>query len=529
MSAPAVPSSRFAAAPTASDPYAHKWLVAFGVTLGSVIELIDTSIVNVALEPMSANLGVSIDEITWVSVGYILASVIVLPMTGWFAQFFGRKRYFVGSIILFTIASMFCGMAGSLANLTLWRIVQGLGGGALISTAQAILFDAFPYEERTLASAIFGIGMMVGPAIGPTLGGVIVDRYDWPWIFFINLPVGILAAVLVGGYVHDRGVQRKPGRVDVLGFILLAVGIGTLQFVLERGEHHDWFDSRLITSLMVTAVVSLGLMVWWELRVKEPVLELRVLRDRSLWSGSIAGAALGMGLYGSVFALPIFAQQMLGLDAETTGWILFPGAVGSAVAMVIIARTSRIVDGRFFVVLGACILSYSMFLHAGFTLDTGRGDMFWPIALRGFGTGCMFVPLTTAAMAGLHGRDLGQGAAIFNLSRQLGGSMGIAALATLLTRYRAVYGAHLSEHLGSGDPEVLHRLGTLTQAFRAAGADSTTAATRALAVLDRTTQGQATLLAFEQLFRLVGVVILAIIPLVFLLRKPKGGMPGGAH
>lgn len=519
------------AAPTAAvpDPHAHKWLVAFGVTLGSVIELIDTSIVNVALEPMSANLGVSIDEITWVSVGYILASVIILPMTGWFAQFFGRKRYFVGSIILFTIASFFCGTARSLGVLTTWRIVQGLGGGALISTAQAILFDAFPYEERTLASAIFGIGMMVGPAIGPTLGGVIVDRYDWPWIFFINLPVGVLAAVLVGGFVHDRGVQKKPGRVDVPGFILLAVGIGALQFVLERGEHYDWLDSGLITSLLVTAVVALALMVWWELRVDEPVLNLRVLRDRSLWSGSIAGAALGMGLYGSIFALPIFAQQLLGFDAETTGWILFPGAVGSALAMVMIARTSRRIDGRIFVVLGACILSYSMFRHSHFTLQSGREDMFWPIVLRGFGTGCMFVPLTTSAMAGLFGRDLGQGAAIFNLSRQLGGSMGIAALATMLTRYRNSYDAYLSEHIGRGDPEVLQRLSTLTQGFRAAGADSTTAAARALTVLDRTVQGQATVLAFEQIFRLVGVVILLIIPLVFLLRKPKGGMPEGAH
>ncbi len=527
--------STLAAVPTAStpavveDPYAHKWLVAFGVTLGSVIELIDTSIVNVALEPMSANLGVSIDEITWVSVGYILASVIILPMTGWFAQFFGRKRYFVGSIILFTIASLFCGTSRSLGTLTGWRIIQGIGGGALISTAQAILFDAFPYEERTLASAIFGIGMMIGPAIGPTLGGVIVDRYDWPWIFFINLPVGILAAVLVGGFVKDRGIQKKPGRIDVLGFVLLTVGIGSLQFILERGGHYDWFDSSLITVLMLTAVVSLVLMVWWELHVEEPVLNLRVLRDRSLWSGSIAGAALGMGLYGSIFALPIFAQQLLGFDAETTGWILFPGAVGSAVAMVIIARTSRIIDGRIFVVLGACILSYSMFRHAQFTLQTGREDMFWPIVLRGFGTGCMFVPLTTAAMAGLFGRDLGQGAAIFNLSRQLGGSMGIAALATLLTRYRNSYDAYLSEHIGRGDPNVMERLATLTRGFQAAGADPQTAAARALAVLDRTVQGQATVLAFEQIFRLVGVVILLIIPLVFLLRKPKGGMPEGAH
>ncbi|HET9986057.1 MAG TPA: DHA2 family efflux MFS transporter permease subunit [Longimicrobiales bacterium] len=512
-----------------ADPYAHKWLVAVGVTLGSVIELIDTSIVNVALAPMSANLGVTIDEITWVTVGYILASVIILPMTGWFASYFGRKRYFVGSIIIFTVASFFCGTARSLTTLVVWRIVQGIGGGALISTAQAILFDAFPYEERTLAAAIFGIGMMVGPAIGPTLGGVIVDRYDWPWIFFINLPVGLLATLLVGAYVHDRGPARRPGKIDVAGFALLAIGIGSLQFVLERGEHYDWFDSPLIFFLTATAVVALLVMIWWELRVPEPVLNLRVLKDRSLWSGSLAGAALGMGLFGSIFALPIFAQQLLRLDAETTGWLLFPGAVGSATAMVFIARMNRKIDGRLFIVVGALILSYSMFQHAHFTLQTSRAQMLWPVALRGFGTGMMFVPLTTAAMAGLHGRDLGQGAAIFNLSRQLGGSLGIAALATLMTRYGVVYGARLSESVSALDPMVQQRLQMMTRGFMAQSPDSATAAQRALATLARMVQAQAMTLTFEQIFRLVGIIILITIPLTFLLKRPAAGGGMNAH
>ena len=513
----------------AEDPHAHKWLVAMGVTLGSVIELIDTSIVNVALAPMSANLGVTIDEITWVTVGYILASVIVLPMTGWFAAYFGRKRYFVASIIIFTIASFFCGTARSLNQLVFFRILQGVGGGALISTAQAILFDAFPYEERTLASAIFGIGMMVGPAIGPTLGGVIVDRYGWPWIFFINLPVGFLATMLVGAYVHDRGLLRRPGRIDLPGFVLLAVGIGALQFVLERGEHYQWLESSLIYFLLTLSVVTLLLMIWWELRVPEPVLNLRVLKDRSLWSGSVAGAALGMGLYGSIFALPIFCQQLLGMDAESTGWLMLPGAIGSAVAMMLIARTAGRgkVDGRLFVVAGAVILSISMFQHARFTLATGRGDMLWPIALRGFGTGMMFVPLTTAAMAGLHGRELGEGAAIFNLSRQLGGSMGIAALATLMTRYGVQFGATLAQNISLYSAVAQQRLAQLTQAFLPSSPDAATAQQRAVAALQLTAQGQAMTLTFEQIFRLVGVIVLAIIPLVFLLRKPPA--PGAMN
>ncbi len=520
-----------AAVVPAADPYAHKWLVALGVTLGSVIELIDTSIVNVALEPMSANLGVTIDEITWVTVGYILASVIVLPMTGWFAAYFGRKRYFVGSIIIFTIASFFCGTARSLESLVFFRILQGVGGGALISTAQAILFDSFPYEERTLASAIFGIGMMVGPAIGPTLGGIIVDRYEWPWIFFINLPVGFLATVLVGAYVHDRGKVRRPGKIDIPGFVLLAIGIGTLQFVLERGEHYEWFQSSLIFFLLATSIVTLLLMIWWELRVPEPVLNLRVLKDRSLWSGSVAGAALGMGLYGSIFALPIFCPQLLRMNAETTGWLMLPGAVGSALAMVLIARTAGKgkIDGRLFVIAGSIILSIAMFQHSRFTLATGRGDMFWPISLRGFGTGMMFVPLTTAAMAGLHGRDLGEGAAIFNLSRQLGGSMGIAALATLMTRYGVQFGARLSENITLFSPALQQRLAMMTQAFLPTSPDAATAQQRAIAALQLTAQGQAMALTFDQIFRLVGIIVLAIIPLVFLLKKPQAGGAVNVH
>ncbi|MEO8295906.1 MAG: DHA2 family efflux MFS transporter permease subunit, partial [Gemmatimonadota bacterium] len=435
-----------AALPRAYNPHAGKWLVAIGVTLGSVIELIDTSIVNVALTHISANLGVSIEEVTWVSVGYILAAVIILPMTGWLAAYFGRKRYFTISIIIFTIASVFCGAAGSLTSLVFWRIIQGLGGGALISTAQAILFDAFPLEERTLASAIFGMGMMVGPALGPTLGGVIVDRFQWPWIFYINVPVGIIATLVVTAYVQDPPDQGRPGRVDFFGLGLLAAGIGSLQFVLERGQHYDWFDSPMITGLLALAIVSIGTMLWWELRVKEPILDLRVLKDRSLAMGSLFGAVLGMGLYGSTFALPLLAQGLLRFDAATTGMIMLPGAIGSAFSMMLIAKMGNKVDGRWLIALGTMILSYAMFGHSHFTMQTSRAQMLWPVALRGVGIGLMFVPLTASSLARLQGRKLGQGAAIFNLSRQLGGSIGIAALATLLVRYTGTYRAVLSEH-----------------------------------------------------------------------------------
>ena len=506
-----------------NDPYANKWIIALGVTLAAVMELIDTSIVNVALTQMSANLGATLDQIAWVSTGYILAAVIVLPMTGWFSGYFGRRRYFTGSIIVFTIASLLCGQSHSLTELVIWRVVLGLGGGALIATSQAILFESFPPSEQTLAAAIFGIGMMVGPAIGPTLGGVIVDRYTWPWIFYINIPFGIMAALMTWAYVKDSAAQQRARRIDVVGFALIAIGIGSLQFVLERGEHYDWFDSARVTTMLVVSIVSIAAMVVWELRVDEPVLDLRVLKDRSLASGSLFAVALGASLYGSVFALPIFIQQLLGYDAETAGWALFPGAIGAALAMALIARFgSKLKDLRPVIVFGAILLAYSMVLHSHFTLASGRRDMLWPVLLRGFGTGCIFVPLATSAMSHLKGRAMAQGAAIFNLTRQLGGSIGIAILATELTRRTAIHRADLVDDITRGAAATQQRLHELAGGFMAHGFDLFTARQKALGVLDLMVDRQATMLAFRDIFMLVAFIVVASIPLIVLLRPREG-------
>ncbi|GAC1652443.1 MAG: DHA2 family efflux MFS transporter permease subunit [Gemmatimonadaceae bacterium] len=509
----------------ADDPYKYKWLIAAGVVLASVMELIDTSIVNVALTQMSANLGTTLDEITWVTVGYILASVIVLPMTGWFSSFFGRKRYFTASIAIFTVASFFCGFASTLGQLVFWRIVQGIGGGALISTSQAILFESFPPNQKTVAAAVFGIGMMVGPALGPTLGGVIVDQYTWPWIFYVNIPFGILAMFMVATYVHDAPQQQRATRIDIPGFALLAVGIGSLQFVLERGEHYEWFDSPLIVLMTAVSAIALVTMVWWELHTDTPVLDLRVLKNRSLASGATFAVALGMGLYGSVFALPIMMQQLLQYDAALTGWLLLPGAIASATAMFGIVRFGTKVDLRALIITGAVILAFSMVLHARIDTESGPDAFFWPVALRGFGTGLMFVPLATSALAGLKGRDLAQGTAIFNLTRQLGGSAGIAILATLLTRQGAVHRATLVAGFGAYDPVTTQRLAAMTRAFIAKGFDPLTAQRKGYAVLDRLVQGQSLALAFADVFRSVAVIMLLSIPLVFLLKRPSGQGP----
>ena len=299
-----------------SEGAEHKYLIAFAVVLAALMQVIDSSIVNVALPDMMGNLGASLDEIAWVSTGYILASVIVIPLTGWLGEFFGRKRYFVGSIIIFTVSSFLCGASHSLGELVFWRIIQGLGGGALMTVSQAVLFESFPRKEAGTAMALFGLGVMVGPTIGPTLGGWLTDNYGWPWIFYINIPLGILAAVMIIGYVHDPEGQQRPPWIDYIGIALLATSVGSLQYLLENGQREDWFDSRAMITLAVTAVVTGVVLVWRELTIEYPVIDFRVLRHRQMWVGTLLGVVMGVGLFASVFTLPVFLQGNLRMTAQ---------------------------------------------------------------------------------------------------------------------------------------------------------------------------------------------------------------------
>ncbi len=361
--------------------------------------------------------------------------------------------------------------------------------------------------------------MIVGPAIGPTLGGIIVTHDSWPWIFFINIPVGMLSFVVLL-FVHDHVEIRKPGRIDILGIALLAIGIGSLQFVLERGEHYNWFDSRFIVGLTVIAVVGIVSMIVWELRADEPILELHVLKDRSLAAGSLFAFALGAGLYGGIFAEPLFMQQILHYDAESAGLLLLSGAIASAVMMIPMARLGDRIDVRWFIAAGTLTLAYSMWLHLHLTAGVAESTWHWLIITRGAALGMIFVPLTTSAVAGLRGRALGHGSAIFNLTRQLGGSLGLSMLATYLTRDAAVNRAVLvTQASGTGFGTYL-RLQALERGFVARGSDLFTAKQQALAALDGIINQQAYVIAFEHVFLWVGVAILAVLPLVPLLRRP---------
>jgi MFS transporter, DHA2 family, multidrug resistance protein len=514
----------------AEDKYKYKYFIAIAVTLAAVLELIDTSIVNVAIPHMMGNLGATLDEISWVSTGYIIANVIVIPMSGWLSAYFGRKRYLTGSIGLFIVASFFCGAATSLGGLVFWRVVQGIGGGALLSTAQSTLFEAFPPEEVGIGQAMFGVGVMVGPTIGPTLGGYIVDNYNWPWIFYINVPLGIIAMLMVMTYVHDAEHQERAQTIDVTGFLLLALCVGSLQFMLEKGDRYDWFDSRMITSLALTSALAFVLLIWRELTIDEPIINFRVLKSRQLAAGVSIAAVLGLALFGSIFVLPIFLQNLHGLTANQTGMVILPGALASAVTMAFVGKNANRLDARMTVTIGAGLFFLSMWRLAHMTLVSGPEETFWPLIMRGVGLGLIFVPLTSASMADLEVRDLAQGTGMFNLTRQLGGSLGIAIMATLLTRFTTVKKALLTEHVTTMDPNVLGRVQQITQGLIARGINPLVAKQQALAVLDRQVQAQASVLAFSRIYILSGAILLCSLPLLFMFKTGKGrGSTGMAH
>jgi DHA2 family multidrug resistance protein len=502
------------------DP--HKYIIAFAVVLAALMQVIDASIVNVALPDMMGNLGASLDEIAWVSTGFILANVIVIPLTGWLGSFFGRKRYFVGSIILFTIASFFCGASHSLGALIFWRVVQGAGGGALMTVSQAVLFESFPREEAGMAMALFGLGVMVGPTIGPTLGGWITDNYSWPWIFYINLPVGVLASIMITAYVHDSEHQRRSSRIDYIGIALLITSVASIQYLLEHGQSEDWFESPVIVTLAVVSVVGGVALVWRELTTDHPVIDFRVLRHRQMWVGTMLGIVLGVGLFASVFTLPVFMQGNLRMTAEQTGLVLMPGAAATAVSMIVVGRLTQRADARLLIMGGAFLFAIAMVQLSRITNQSGASDFFVPLLLRGFGLGFMFVPLTTVTLAELDRRELPQGTGLFNFFRQLGGSLGIAAVATLLVHYTAQYRAVLGEHVTSTDPTSLARVDMLARGLMARGADAWTAHSRALSLVDRQLLGQASVLAYSRIYIISAGLVLALVPLLVLIRQTRG-------
>jgi DHA2 family multidrug resistance protein len=497
----------------------HKWLIAGSVMIGTIMAVLDTSIVNVALADMSGTLGATIEQITWVVTGYMLSNVLVMPIIGMLSARFGRKRLYLSSLAIFTIASMLCGLARSLPTMVLVRAFQGIGGGVLMTVAQAILRETFPPKEQGIAMGIFGMGVVLAPAFGPTLGGWITDSYSWPWIFYINVPIGIVNYVLVQRFVEDpHYLVRETGRIDWAGLALMITGLGALQLMLEEGSRHDWFESAFIIRLLVIGVMGLGLFVWRELTTERPAVDLRIMKNSAFSSATMIGGALGMGLMGSIFLLPLFLQNILRFNAMQSGVALMPRSLAMAVLMPIGGRAYNRIGPRVMVAAGLAVSALSFVQLAHMTTDTGFWDLLWPQVLQGAGFSLVFVALTTAAFASIPRPQVTSASGLYNVVRTVFGSIGIAVAASQLSTVSAANHTVLAERASVANPAAVAWLQQATAGMMRTGIDAYTARARALKILDAVISRQSVVLALNHVFVLIAALFVGALPLVLLLR-----------
>jgi DHA2 family multidrug resistance protein len=429
-------------------PSFNPWLIAVSVMLATVMEVLDTSVANVALPHISGNLSATTEEATWVLTSYLISNAIILPATSWIGKFIGRKRFLIICIVIFTGASALCGAAPNLTVLIIARILQGMGGGALQPIAQAVLLESFPPAKRGAAMALYGMGVVVAPIIGPTLGGWITDNYSWRWIFYINLPIGAIAAFMANTFVEDPPYlkDQKPGRIDYIGFGMMALGLACLELTLDLGQQKDWFASSFIVFTAISSTVLIISFVIWELYTPEPIVNLRVFLNRNFAVGCALIATVGVVLYGSTALLPLFLQTLLGYPAVESGMAVSPRGIGAIVSMVIVGRLISRLDSRYLIAFGFCVLTISTYMFVGLNLYIAQSNIIYPMLISGFAMGFVFVPLTTMTMATLPQDQIGNASGIYNLMRNTGGSVGISILAFLLARGSQVHQAYLTAH-----------------------------------------------------------------------------------
>lgn len=492
----------------------------------ALLEIIDTTIVNVALNDMRGSLGATLTDIAWVITAYAIANVIIIPMTSWLSKQFGRRNYFAASIIIFTIASFLCGNATNIWELVVFRFIQGMGGGALLVTAQTIITESFPVAKRGMAQAIYGMGVIVGPTLGPPLGGYLVDNFSWPYIFYINIPLGIIATFLTLMYVRSPkyGDKLKVNQVDWWGIILLASFIGSLQFVLEHGQQDDWFQDTTIIILSLVSLFGLILFIWRELVYEHPIVNLRVLKDNNLRVGTILTFILGFGLFGSTFIIPIYTQSILGWTATDAGLLLIPSSITTGLMMPIIGKLiEKGISQKYLAAIGFTVFFiYSYWMYTLMTPDTGSEHMFWPLVARGVGLGLLFVPITTLSLSSLKGKDIGEGAAFTGMMRQLGGSFGIAIITTMVSRLSQQHRMDLIPNISAIDFKVQERIHGLQQSFIGKGFSPNEALQKAYKLLDSSVTIQSTVLSYMDIFLYLGILFLICVPFVLMIKKGAG-------
>jgi MFS transporter, DHA2 family, multidrug resistance protein len=518
-------------APPGNPQHINPWIIAIAVMLSTFMEVLDTTVVNVSLPHIAGSLSATVDEATWTLTSYLVSNAIILPLTGWLSNFFGRKRMLMMSVTGFTIASFFCGLAPSLPFLVVCRVIQGACGGGLQPISQAVLLESFPPEDRGKAMGFWGLGIVVAPLLGPVLGGWLTDSYSWRWVFYINVPIGIASIIMTRLFVFDpHYIRRTSSRIDYWGIGMLAVGIGALQIVLDKGQEKDWFGTTWITAVTVLSVCALGAFIVCELYVEHPVVNLRVFKSRTYSTGVFLMAMLGVGLYGTTVLIPLVLQTLLGYPALRAGIAMAPRGLGSFIAMPLVGLIMGKFDPRKLLTVGMIVCALTLVQFSQLNLQAGYWDYFWPQLEMGLALGLVFVPLTTTSMSEIPKETMGNATSLYNLVRNLGGSVGISAVNTVQLRRAQMNINVLGAHVNPYNLSAARMLGALHGMFMGRGADTVDAAHRANEMVFRLVGQQANMLAYNTVFRLLAGLFLFLIPFIFLMHRPgsKAG-PVAAH
>jgi DHA2 family multidrug resistance protein len=511
-------------------PSVNPWLITAAVMLPTFMEVLDTTIAAVALPHIAGSLSASTDQASWVLTSYLVANAIILPASGWLAGYFGRKRFLIACIVIFTVASFLSGAALSLGMLVVARVLQGAGGGALQPLSQAILLESFPPEKRGMAMAAFGLGVVVAPIAGPTLGGWLTDNYSWRWAFYINIPVGLLAVLMIQTFVEDPPYIRRgrPGSIDRIGFGLMALSLGTLQIILDKGQQDDWFSASWIRWFAILSALSLVLFIFRELMTKDPIVNLRVFRDRNFAAGTLLITMVGVVLYSAITLIPLFLQTLMGYTALQSGIAVATRGLGALMTMPVVGYLTGVVDFRKLIACGFTLVAASLWIIGGLNLEITMWDIAWPSIVTGVGLAMVFVPLSAVAMGNLPQSEMGNASGVFNLMRNVGGSAGISLLETFVARQSQAHQATLVAHLTPENPIYRERLAEMQQ-YLAVHANPSEAHRMALGLMYETLKHQAKTLAFVGAFRTLAIIALVCIALTVLLKRVKRGPPPGGH